>query len=163
MMELFADTGTWVLCSFIIFCFVLWKFGKDSILGLLDKRIEEIRKEIETAESLRVEAQELLAQYQRKQRDAAKEAEDIVANAKSHAAEIQKQAEKDLKETAKRREQQLADRLERMEKNAMSEIQAYAAELAVKATSEIISNQMDQKTNENLVEKSIQDVSKKLA
>lgn len=161
-MEMFQDSATWVLCSFLIFCFVMWKFGKDKVLALLDKRIEDIRKEIETAESLRVEAQELLAQYQRKQRDASKEAKQIVETAKEHAAEIQKQAEKDLKDLAKRREQQLSERLERMEQNARQEIQAYAAELAVKATSEIISRQMDEKTNENLLNQSIKEVSGRL-
>lgn len=159
-MALFQDTSIWVLISFLIFVTVLWRVGKDKVLAALDKRIEEIRKEIGTAESLRVEAQELLAQYQRKQRDAAKEAEEIVANAKAHAAEIQKQAEKDLKEIAKRRENQLKERLERMEQNARQEIQAYAAELAVKATTEIISRQMDEKTNENLVDQSIKNVTK---
>lgn len=161
-MELFQDSQIWVTVSFLVFLFVMWKLGKSKLLEMLDKRIEDVRKEIETAESLRVEAQELLAQYQRKQRDAAKEAEEIVATAKTHAAEIKKQAEKDLKEIAKRREQQLADRLERMEQNALQEIQAHAAQLAVKATSEIIAKQMDKKTNENLVDKSIKDVAKQL-
>ncbi len=162
-MELFQDTGIWVLFSFLVFVGIVWKFGKDKIVGMLDKRIEQIRKEIETAESLRIEAQELLAQYQRKQRDAAKEAAEIVETAKTHAAEILKQAEKELDETAKRREQQLEERLKRMEQNAMLEIRAYAAELAVKATSEIIAKQMDKKTNENLVDQSIKDIPKRLA
>lgn len=162
-MEFFQDMHHWVIFSFLVFAFMLWKLGKDKVVALLDKRIADVRKEIETAESLRVEAQELLAQYQRKQRDAAKEADEIVANAKAHAAEIQKDAEKDLKALAKRREEQLADRLQRMEQNAMREIQAYAAELAVKATSEIIAKQMDKKTNENLVDQSIKSVSKQLA
>ncbi len=161
-MEIFQDTGTWVLFSFLIFAFVMWKYGKDGILAALDKRIEAVRKEIETAETLRVEAQELLAQYQRKQRDTAKEADEIVANAKVHAAEIKKQADKDLKEIAARRELQLTERLARMEQNAVQEIQTYAAELAVKATSELIAKQMDKKTNENLVDQSIKDVSKQL-
>ena len=161
-MELFQDSQTWVAISFLVFILILWRYGKNAVLGALDKKIEAIKTEIETAESLRVEAQELLAQYQRKQRDAAKESESIVANAKQHAEMIKKETEKELKDIAKRREQQLKERLSRMEQNAMNDIQAYAAELAVKATSEIIAKQMDKKTNENLVESSIKDVSKKL-
>ena len=161
-MEIFQDTGIWVLFSFFLFCFVIWKFAKDKVLAALDKRIEDIRKEIDTAESLRVEAKELLAQYQRKQRDAAKEADEIIAMAKEHAAEIKKSAEKDLKDIAKRREQHLQERLERMEQNAKQEIRAYAAELAVKATSEIIARQMDKKTNENLLDQSIKNIAGQL-
>lgn len=162
-MEFLHDTNIWVLLSFIVFIVALVKIAKDKVLALLDKRIDEIRKEIGTAESLRIEAQELLAQYQRKQRDAAKEAGEIIAKANEHAAEIQKQAEKDLKEIARRREQQLQERLNRMEQTARHEIQTYAAELAVKATMEIITRKMDKKTNENLINQSIKDVAKKMA
>jgi len=162
-MELFQDAAIWVLLSFIVFCFVMWRFAKDSFLAMLDKRIDEIKKELETAEHLRVEAQELLAQYQRKQRDSAKESEQIVESAKKHAIEIQKSAEAELKEIAKRREIQHKERLQRMEEAAIQEIRVYAAELAVQATKEIISNQLDEENNSRLVNASIKSVSKQLA
>jgi F-type H+-transporting ATPase subunit b len=157
-MAFFQEATNWVLISFVIFAIGFWKFGLKLMLGKLDGRIEEIRKEIETAESLRIEAQELLAQYQRKQRDAAKEAEAIVASAQKHAAEIQKAAEAELNELIARKEAQLKDRLQRMEDVALQDIKSYAAELAVKATAEIIAKQMDEKTNARLVEQSIKTV-----
>lgn len=161
-MEFFQNATNWVLVSFVIFAIGFWKFGLKLLLGKLDGRIEEIRKEIETAESLRIEAQELLAQYQRKQRDAAKEAEAIVASAQKHAAEIQKAAEAELNELIARKEVQLKDRLQRMEDVALQDIKSYAAELAVKATAEIITKQMDEKTNARLVEQSIKTVAGQL-
>ena len=161
-MAFFNEATNWVLISFIIFAIGFWKFGLKLLLGRLDGRIEKIRKEIETAESLRVEAQELLAQYQRKQRDAAREAESIVAAAEKHAAEIQKQAEADLNEMAARKEAQLQDRLKRMEEVAMQDIKAYAAELSVKATAEIIAKQMDQATNDRLIDQSIKSIAAQL-
>jgi len=162
-MELLQDTNIWVLFSFILFLFILWRYGKPAFLNLLDTRIASIRDEIATAESLRIEAQELLAQYQRKQRDAQKEADAILKRAKSHAASITKQAEADLKDISARREQQLKERLARMENNAKREIQTYAAELAVQATTQIIIQNMDKKTNENLIDQSIKTLSKKAA
>ena len=50
-----------------------------------------------------------------------------------------------------------------MEQNAVQEIRAYAAELAVKATTEIIAKQMDKKTNENLIDQSIKNIARQLA
>ncbi len=161
-MAFFSESTNWVLISFVIFAIGFWKFGLKLLLGKLDGRIEDIRKEIETAESLRVEAQELLAQYQRKQRDAAREAESIVAAAEEHAAEIQKQAEADLDEMAARKEAQLKDRLKRMEEVAMQDIKAYAAELSVMATAEIIAKQMDQATNDRLIDQSIKSIAAQL-
>lgn len=162
-MEILQDTSIWVLASFIVFCFIMWKYAKDKFLALLDDRINEIKKEIETAESLRIEAQELLAQYQRKQRDSKKEADQIIATAKQHAKQIKKNAEAELEEMAKRRETLHKERLSRMEENAIQQIQAYAADLALQATQEIITNQLDKKSNVKIVDESIKNVSKQLA
>lgn len=157
-MELLLDTHVWYALSFIVFAAIIWQFGKPALLALLDKRILEIKKEIETAENLRVEAQEMLAQYQRKQRDASSEAEKIIMTARKSAKQFQDKAEADLKEAMARREQQLAERLVRMEQNAIQEIQAYAAELAMKAANDIIVEKLDKKVNEKLVEQSIANI-----
>lgn len=159
---MFADTHTWVLISFLLFAVMAFRFGKNKFLAKLDARIETIRDDIRNAESLRIEAQELLAQYQRKQRDAAKEAEDIVTAAKSAAALIRNQTEKDLQDLVTRKEAQLTERLQRMEDSAKAEIRTYAAELAVKATSEIIQSKLDQAANDRLIDASIRAVSAQL-
>lgn len=154
-MAFFQDATSWVLISFLIFAGLAFRFGRGAVLGKLDTRIEQIRKEIGAAENLRTEAQELLAQWQRKQHEAAAEAERIIELAKKNALEIGRQAEQDLQETMERREKQLAERLKRMEESAMQEIRSYAAALAVKAAAGIIAEKMDQAANANLVEKSI--------
>lgn len=161
-MEIFQDTAIWVLLSFFVFCGIMWRFAKDKFIALLDSRIEAIRKEIDAAEVLRVESQELLAQYQRKQRDAAKEAEQIIETAKQHAKEAKKLAEKELEASMARREQQLQERLTRMQEKAIQDIQAHAARLAVEATKEIIIEKLDEKNNAKLVEQSIKSVSDQL-
>ncbi len=161
-MEFLQDTNVWYLFSFIAFIALVWKLGKDAILQKLDGRILEIKKEIETAENLRIEAQELLAQYQRKHRDAMKDAEQIIDDAKASAKESTKHAEAELAKTVERREKQLADRLERMQASAVQEIQAYAADLAMNAATEIITEKLDKKTSENLLQQSIKDVAKQI-
>lgn len=161
-MEFLHDTHIWLVLSFVIFLALAWKFGKAAILGALDGRIETIRKDIETAENLRVEAQELLAQYQRKQRDALKDAEAIIETAKNNAEEYRKQAESELTEAMKRREKQLKERLKRMEQNAVQEIRQYAAELAIEATAQIITDKLDKDTNEKLVGQAIENIEKNI-
>ena len=161
-MNFLNDPYIWLVFSFAIFCGILWKKGKGAFLALLDKRIELIREEIKTAENLRTEAQELLAQYQRKHRDALKDAEKIISNAEKQAAAIQQKAESELNESIERRERQLKERLERMEQSAINQIQAYAADLAIKATAEIIAHKLDKKANEKLVDQAIKDIDKNL-
>lgn len=152
---LLQDTNTWLAVSFLMFAIVLVKMGKKAVFGALDGRIERIKKEIETAETLRAEAEALLAQYQHKQAEAQKESERIIEEAKKNAYNIKKSAEKELKETLKRKEKQLEDRLKRIQQEAMNEIQAYAADLAIKTTREIISENLDAKSSQKLVDDSI--------
>lgn len=161
-MELLQDTHVWFLISFLAFVAIAWKFGKNAVLAMLDGRIEDIRKEIETAESLRIESQEMLAQYQRKHKDAVQHADEIISNAQKQANEIKKKAEADLVETMARREKQLQERLKRMEQSAIEDIRQYAANLSVTATAELIAQSLDKKANENLVDVSIKDISARL-
>lgn len=158
-MELLQDTHVWYVFSFVIFAAVIAKFGFPALNAFFDARIEQIKKDLETAENLRVEAQEMLAQYQRKQRDAVKEAEKIIAKARENAELFREKAEKDLQDVMTRREAQLEDRLKRMEQNAINEIQAYAADLAVNAAAQIISEKLDKKADAKLVDNSIENIS----
>lgn len=141
------DTSVWVLFSFIIFFAILVKAAKGFFTNTLDVEIENIKNELQTAENLHVEAQELLAQYQRKHMNAVKEADEIIANAEVYAAKIRKQAKADLKENLTRREEQLTERVTRMKENAIVEIQRYAAEIAVDATRDIIVAEFDKKAD----------------
>lgn len=157
-MSLLQDANFWLCGSFIIFAAVCYRFGKDTFLNLLDTRIAGIRKEIREAENLRIEAQELLAQYQRKHRDALKEAEKIISNAEKHAIEIRKRAEAELAETMERREEQFKERMKNMERAAMDEIQSYVADLSIQATQRIIADKLDQKIATQLVDRSVKNI-----
>lgn len=154
-MEILADSNFWYVASFVIFAGIIFKFGIPALNKLLDGRIEEIKKDLKEAENLRVEAQEMLAQYQRKHRDAVQEAEKILANAKENAQQFKEQAEAELEDLMMRREQQLQERLQRMEQNAVNDIQAYAAELAINAAKQIVVEKLDKKVSGKLVDDSI--------
>lgn len=154
-MAILLDSYFWVVLSFGIFCFILWKFGLGAFLNIVDTRIADIRKEIQTAEDLRVEAQELLAQYQRKHKDALKEAEGIIKDAEKQAVDIRKKADQDLQDSIARREKQLMQRLKLMEQSAMGEIREHAASLAMEATTAIIAQNLDKKNGERLIKESI--------
>lgn len=152
------STDFWISLSFVIFLFVLWKFGKDAVLGMIDNKIDGIKKDIETAETLRIEAQELLAQYQRKHKDSIKEAEAIIKSAEERVTEIRRNADQEINDMISIREKQLQDRLQRMEESAIEDIRKYAADLTVRATARIIEDQLDSKTDEKLIKETSQKI-----
>lgn len=161
-MDFLASADIWLTVSFILFVILAFKALKNPFLGMIDARIVEIQKELETSENLRIEAQELLAQYQRKHKDALQEAKDVVAQAEKHAAQIRKDAETELSENIAMREKQLKERLKRMEKSAINEIRNYASDIAVDVTRQIIESNLDKKSDAKLIDQSISQVSKHL-
>jgi F-type H+-transporting ATPase subunit b len=161
-MDFLLSTDTWYAVSFAFFAFIIWKFGWPALLKFIDSRIAAIAEEIEKAENLRTEAHELLAQYQRKHRDAVKEADEIIKNAEKHAKEIKARAEEEIEETIARREKQLEERVARMESAAVEEIKNHTANLAIEATAEIIADNLDKKANQALVDQSISTIGQKL-
>lgn len=163
MLETLAhDTNIWIIFSFVIFAFIVTKAAKAALANVVDARIEKIKRELEEAENLHTEAQELLAQYQRKHANAVKEAEEIIENAELYATKIRKQAKKELKENIERRESQLAERIERMKDNAIVEIQRYAADVAIDATREIIMKDFDKKMDKALISESVKNLKNNL-
>ena len=109
--QVIADPTFWVAVAFLIFvALLLWKV-RAPLIGALDSRAAKIKNDLDEAQRLREEAQALLAEYQRKQRDAISETEDMVAHAGEQAKRARQKAEEDLAAALKRREQQALDRI----------------------------------------------------
>ena len=76
---LWQDPSLWVGLAFLIVVGLFWKMGVHKSMGAsLAKRSQKIADELDQARKLREEAQEILAQYQRRQREAEEEAKGII-------------------------------------------------------------------------------------
>ncbi len=155
-----GDATNWVFISFVIFAVLFVRYGLKRVLGTLDKRIDDIRTEIDAAEKLKRDATEMLANYQQRHRDAMNEAAEIAANAKRQAQSMQDKAEADLKDTIARREKQLNDRLSRIEAAAEAELRKVTADVALKASEALIRKGMDAKAQNALADQAIANLSK---
>lgn len=81
-----SNTDFVVTLGFIVFIGILIYYKVPPLLlGMLDKRAEGIRSELDEAKALREEAQALLASYERQQRDVQEQADRIIAHAKEEA------------------------------------------------------------------------------
>ena len=80
-MKFLQDPAFWAAAAFVIFIAATAKPISRLLTAGLDKRADKIRSDLEEAEKLREEAQDLLASYQRKQRDALAEADKVAAKA----------------------------------------------------------------------------------
>ena len=156
------DPTFWTAVAFVIFIALLYRPVKKALLGALDGRIEAIRTEVEEAQRLREEAQALLASYQRKQREASQEAEDIVKQAREDAELHRQETEKAMADMLKRQEALAVEKIAQAEANAIQEVRDIAVDLAIAATQKILAEKVTGDLSDKLVDKAISELPQKL-
>ena len=133
-----------------------------SISASLDGRAVMIRTQIEEARKLREDAQALLADYQRKQRDAMAEAERIIQQAKEDATRMRTDAEQDLTRSIERRKQQALERIAQTEAQAIAQVRNTAVDVALNAAEALLRDNIAAGQAQTMVDKSIAELSKSL-
>lgn len=131
------------------------------ITKALDGRIKAIETELAEAERLRLEAKFLLEEYESKRQAAAKEAEDIVTAAREEAFRMTADAKTALETLIARRTKAVEDKIAQAESQAVAEVRARSADVAVEAARVLLTRQMASK-GDSLVDQAIRDVGAKL-
>lgn len=158
----FSDPTFWVAVAFFIFLAATIRPLLRALANALDGRIERIRAQLDEAQSLREEAQKMLAESKRKQRDAEAEADRMIAHANDEAKRIREHAAQDLEAALARRTQQAEEKIEQAEATALKEVRDQAVDLALAATSRLLAEKVDKARDEALIDQSIKDLSNKL-
>jgi F-type H+-transporting ATPase subunit b len=129
----------WVAVSFVAFLLVLVYYKVPALIAkALDDRAMAIRKELDEARRLREEAQNLLADYQKKHRNAGQEAEAIIEQARHEAQAYAQETRAALTETLERRTKQAEEKIARAEAQAVDEVRAAAVDMAMAAAEKIL-------------------------
>jgi F-type H+-transporting ATPase subunit b len=129
----------WVGIAFIAFLLILLYYKVPGLIAkALDDRAVAIRKELDEARMLREQAQALLADYQKKHRNAGQEAEAIVEQARREAEAFAAETRKSLAETVERRRKQAEDKIARAEAQAVEDVRAAAVDMAIAAAEKIL-------------------------
>ena len=163
MMHLLQEPETWVAVAFVIFIGVILYVGAHKkMIDALDHRSARIKAELDDARRLRDEAAKLLADYQKKQREAEKEAEAIVADAKAEAERVAAESRAKVEEFVARRTKLAESKIGQAEAQALADVRAAAAEAAVTAAEQILRATAKGEVADQLVARGIQDVKAKL-
>ncbi|WP_316015926.1 ATP F0F1 synthase subunit B [Roseobacter sp. HKCCA0434] len=162
-MDFLYNTDIVVAIGFVIFLAVLVYFGAPKMLTkALDDRADKIRADLAEARALREEAQQVLATYERKQKEVEQAAADIVTKAKADAQANAEVAKEELAQSIERRLAAAKDQIASAEANAMREVKDRAVEVAVAAAREVIAQKMDASRADALIDGSISEVGQKL-
>jgi len=163
-MELDATkwASIWTLTGLILFLALMVYVGLPKMIAkMLDDRINKIESELEEAKRLREEAQSLLVEYERKRKTAEGDADEIVTAAREEAARLTEEANIALDELISRRTKAVEEKISQAEAQALVEVRARSADVAVEAARQLLTEQMPTK-GDALIDKAIKDVAAKL-
>lgn len=153
----------WVLIAFLLFALMLIYYKVPGLVGrMLDERADVIRKELDDARRLREEAQQLLADYQRKSREAEAEAKSIVDQARREAENMAAEAKRNLADSLERRTKLAEEKITRAEAQAQAEVRGAAVDAAIAAAEKVLRGRMAGKTASDLIDENIRDLKGRL-
>ncbi|NGO50888.1 F0F1 ATP synthase subunit B [Allomesorhizobium camelthorni] len=157
------DATFWAFVALVIFIGIAVYMKVPGMLGKsLDDRAERIRAELEEARRLREEAQQLLAEYQRKRKEAEREAADILDAAKREAGQLVSEAQQKTEDYVARRTALAEQKIGQAEREAVQEVRASAVDIAVEAARALLARKVDSAAATKLFETSVRDVKSKL-
>jgi F-type H+-transporting ATPase subunit b len=148
-----------VIIGFLLFIGVLVYAGAPRMIGrLLDKRAEQISKDLDEARALREEAQTILASYERRQKEVMVQAERIVSQAREEAQAAAEQAKADLEASIARRMAAAEDQITSAEQAAVRQVRDSAIAVAVAAAGDVMARQMTKEGAGELIDRAISEV-----
>lgn len=161
-MEFLHDPELWIAVAFVIFVVAAGRPIARAISKMLDERGAKIKADLDEARRLRDEAEALLAQYKKKQQEAARETADILAHAREEAEVFRKEAGANLTAALARRERMALDKITQAEAQAVAEVRSQAVDLAVLAAQRILEQQMAGPRAGSLIDQAITELDRKL-
>ena len=152
--------AVWMTLAFLALFFILSKFAFPAIIGGLKEREQTIEESMTRAERALAEAKQLQADNESARRDAERQAQTILREAKEQA-DSQRTADLDKTkaEIARMQETARAD-IEREKQQALSELRSEVASLAVGAAEKILGREVDADAQSGLVNDFISELPK---
>jgi len=150
---LWMNGTAWVSLAMLVFIVILlWKKVPAAIGGALDKKIADIRAQLDEAARLRKEAEDLKAEYQAKIAAAAKDADAMRAAAEEEAADLIAAAKTEAEALVVRRQKMAEDKIGAAERAAVADVRAKAAAAATAAAATLLRDTHGAKADKALVD-----------
>ncbi len=160
--SVFSSLIFWSLISFGLLLFLLKKYAFPPILEMLEAREKKIRGDIDGAEELKKQAEEMKKEFEKQLATAREKAETIIHLAHEDA---KKQTEKSLADTqakVKQMQREAEHEITSSRNKLLAEIRSYTATLTIASTEKILNRTIEENDKKRLVDESIEEVIKEL-
>lgn len=148
----------WVAVTFVLVVAYLIRPAIRIIKKLIQKRIERIKQEINDAENIKLEAQQLYADTERSLLNIDKEIEDITNNKKYLISQTKERRISNLNYNLQAKEAELNAKIEQTHEQMLKEINEAVCQKTIKTLSEVISAKLTKKEYSTLIDDSIENI-----
>ncbi|AQX28316.1 F-type H+-transporting ATPase subunit b [Bartonella sp. JB15] len=146
----------WAFIGLVLFLALLIYFEVPAILiRKLDMRAKRIKDELDEALRLREEAQEILAEYQRRNLEIEKEMQEIIAEAQREIEVILIETRAKTEEYIKSRNRLAEQKIAQAEVNAVRMVALSAIDLAVSAANTLLIKELNAERANSLIKESL--------
>jgi F-type H+-transporting ATPase subunit b len=146
------------IIAFLILYVLLSKFAFGPLFGMMEKRRQMVKDQLQTADNNRKQAEQLLEEQKQALQQARKEAYEIIEQAKQTSS---KQADEIIiaarAETNRLKDEALQD-IESEKNKAVAALRSQVSAMSVMIASKIIEKQIDEKSQQELVEHYLKEV-----
>ena len=151
------DATFWVAISFVLFIALLIYLKVPQKINIsLSNQINEIKKELNEAEKLKVEAKNLLSNYENKIDKSKKETQTIINNAKKISDKNILEKTKKFHQMIEERKKSTEQKISQMKENALKDIKNASIKISIKAVEHLIKNTIDKDKLERIYSKSLE-------
>ena len=150
----------WTIVTFLIVLFILkWK-AWGPLIDTLDKREEDIRDALSSAEKAKEAADKVAEDYEKMIRKAQAEAQKIVAESKAAGERVREEikvtAEKEAGDILEKAQHQIQTEKEK----AVQEIRSSVVEFSLQAATKVIEKNVDSEDNRRLIKETVEGIGK---
>jgi len=151
------DATFWVAISFFIFFGVLiYLKVPQKINSSLTNQINEIKRELDEAEKLKIEAKALLGDYENKIDKSKKETKEIINLSKKNSEKIILEKTNKFHQIMENKKKHAEQKIIQMKENALKEIKNISVKISMEAVEHLIKNSIDKNKLEKLYIKSLE-------
>ncbi len=153
------DEKFWLAVAFTAFAVLIYRLVWPSMSKAVAGKSEQIAKDLNDAKEAKEKAEALLIKVQGQYEEATKNAEKILIDAKDEAKKFIEDSRKSVESEVKRKVEALDTRIKSEEERAVRDIKAKIVTISLQNVKDSL-EKVDKDKFENVVKKSVDDISK---
>ncbi|MCU6708507.1 F0F1 ATP synthase subunit B [Paenibacillus sp. J5C_2022] len=160
-MDFVWESTVFAIIAFLLLFWLLSKYAFGPLFAVMEKRRDLIREQMNTAETSRQAAEQQMEEQKAALQQARKEAHEIIEQARTTSTKQADEIVQSAKSEATRLKDDALKDIESEKNKAIAALRSEVGGISVKIASKIIEKQVDEKSQEQLVDKYLKEVGSK--